>query len=177
MAVEISGYPAFSTFPTTGPLTGPPRPIDPTSRQVRVTLTGTTFSVRAQISNAQTGTVAPHLFIPPEASWETFATLTEPSIPLTIPGPMRWVRLVLDSGTVTGGNVEQTSADERGDGVTEERVLEIIGSNLVSMGTDSVTIAGMTLTGSTITVAGGIVGGTDSVTIGGDTITGSVIGL
>ena len=73
--IEASGYPAFSAFPVTGPATSPVRPIATTTGSVRVTLTGADFVVQVQVSNARATNVPEHLFIPPEPSWETVATV------------------------------------------------------------------------------------------------------
>lgn len=107
--IEQRGFPAWNSFPVTGPITSPARQMDTTMGGARITLTGTTFTVRVQISNAQAVNVPAHLFSPAESQWETYATVTQPDAPLDIPAPARWVRLILDSGTVTGGNVEEST--------------------------------------------------------------------
>lgn len=109
MAIEARGYPAWNSFPVTGPSTSPSRPIDVTTGGARITLSGTTFSARIQISNAQAKTVAAHLFLPAENDWETYSTVTATDGPVFISAPVRWVRILLDSGTITGGQVEEST--------------------------------------------------------------------
>lgn len=110
MATEVNSYEAFSAYPVTGPLTGPTRRIDDLTRNVRVILSGTAFSVRVQVSNAPI-TGYEHTFTVPELSWETAVTLTSPDAPYSVPMPARWVRLIVDSGTVTGGSVAESRLD------------------------------------------------------------------
>lgn len=102
-------YQAFASYPATGPVTSPRRelPLVAAGGKVRLTLTGPDFSVRVQISNAKNTTGPEHLFIPPDNSFETTATLTPSDMPYTLDGPARWFRLVLDSGTVNGGQIEE----------------------------------------------------------------------
>lgn len=110
MAIEQRSYPVFPGFPVTGPQTSPPRFIDTTTGGVRVTLTGNTFTARIQISNAQPGpNQQPHLFTPPESAWETYSTVTAANPPASVSPPVRWVRVVLDSGTLTGGEVAEST--------------------------------------------------------------------
>lgn len=118
MSLDQLGYPAFATFPAGPGTVGPTRIVDATARRVRVTLSGT-FSVRVQISNAQSTTVPEHLFVPPEASWETVATLSAPDVPLDIQQPVRYVRPVVDSGSVTGGNIDTTGQSDSAAGGAE----------------------------------------------------------
>lgn len=102
-------YQAFASYPATGPQTSPRRelPLVAAGGKLRITLTGTSFVVRVQISNAKNTTGPEHLFIPPDSSFETAATLSAGDMPYTLPGPVRWIRLILDSGTVDGGQIEE----------------------------------------------------------------------
>lgn len=104
-----SSYEAFSTYPATAPVTSPTRRIDDLTQNVRILLSGTTFSVRVQVSNAPL-TGYEHNFVIPEPSWETVATVTAPDAPVDIAQPAKWVRLILDSGSVTGGSIAETQA-------------------------------------------------------------------
>lgn len=112
--IERNGYAGFSAFPAEAGTVGPHRPIDALTQSTRVTLSGNAFTVRVQISNAQSQTAAPHLFVPPDDSFETFATLTPPAAPLSIPGPARFVRLIVDSGEVTDAHIEESQVDAWG---------------------------------------------------------------
>lgn len=109
--IERNGYAGFTVFPALPGVTGPIRPIDALTQSVRVTLTGTAFSVRVQISNASSSTTSPHLFVPPSDSFETFAVVTEPDLPLSIPTPSRFVRLIVDSGQVDDARIEESQVD------------------------------------------------------------------
>lgn len=108
--IEQREYEAFRAFPAVAGTVSPIRPVDVTTGHARVTLQGTGFSVRIQISNAQPGRGdQPHLFLPPEASFETFKTVTPDDPPTMIPAPVRWLRLIVDAGVITGGNVAESS--------------------------------------------------------------------
>lgn len=108
MSVERSGYPAFPTYPATAGTVSPWRPIDATTQRVRVTLSGT-FTVQVEISNAQARNVPEHLFLPLDSDAEIYDTTSSADLPVDIRAPVRWVRLRVLSGSVTGGNVDQTS--------------------------------------------------------------------
>lgn len=108
--IEQREYEAFRAFPAVAGTVSPIRPVDVTTGHARVTLQGTGFSVRIQISNAQPGRGdQPHLFVPPDASFETFKTVTPDDPPTMIPAPVRWLRLIVDAGVITGGNVAESS--------------------------------------------------------------------
>lgn len=108
--IEQREYEAFRAFPAVAGTVSPIRPIDVTTGHARVTLQGTGFAVRLQISNAQPGRGdQPHLFLPPDASFETFQTVTPDDPPTMIPAPVRWLRLIVDAGVITGGNVAESS--------------------------------------------------------------------
>lgn len=110
--IEQRGYPAFSTYPAGAGTVSPVRLIDATARGARITLSGADFVVQVQISNARTVNVPDHLFTPGEASWDTYTTMTPASPPLFVGQPVRFLRLVVASGTVLGGNVEETTQSE-----------------------------------------------------------------
>lgn len=108
--IEQREYEAFRAFPAVTGTVSPIRPVDVTTGHARVTLQGTGFSVRIQISNAQPGRGdQPHLFLPPDSSFETFKTVTPDDPPTMIPAPARWLRLIVDAGVITGGNVAESS--------------------------------------------------------------------
>lgn len=176
MAIEAITSPAFNVLPATAGTLGPIRIIDTTTRQARVITTGTTFQLQVLISNAINRTMPEHLFLPPDDSFEVAATVTEPSLPVTIPGPMKYIRCRVVSGTVDGCTITQTSFAERGDGLAESDVRALIAENLVLYDTETVQIAGLSVTGDVLRVAGDAATGTASVTINGQTITGGVIG-
>lgn len=177
MAIEATTSPAFNAYPAGAGTLGPVRLIDTTTRQVRVITTGTTFSVDVLISNAVNTTLPDHLFLPPDESFEVAATITEPSLPVTIPGPMRFMRVRVTSGSVDTCVITQSSLAEVGAGLSETDVRTLIGQNLVTYDTGSVEIAGLTVTGDVLRVAGDAATSTGSVTIGGLTITGNTIGV
>lgn len=108
--IEQREYEAFRAFPAVAGTVSPIRPVDVTTGHARVTLQGTGFSVRIQISNAQPGKGdQPHLFLPPDASFETFQAVTPDDPPTMIPAPVRWLRLIVDAGVITGGNIAESS--------------------------------------------------------------------
>lgn len=109
--IERNGYAGFAAFPASPGTTGPIRPIDGLSQSVRVILTGAAFSVRVQISNAEAKNVPPHSFTPPDSSFETFITAVPADSPLSIPGPVRFVRLIVDSGQVEDARIEESQVD------------------------------------------------------------------
>ena len=111
MATEQRSYEAFTTYPATGYLVGPTRRIDDLTRNARVLLSGDAFSVRVQISNAPV-TGYEHMFTVPEASWETYATVAAADAPVDVQQPVKWLRLVVDSGNVTGGSIAESTAAE-----------------------------------------------------------------
>lgn len=112
MASEKTGYNLFPTYPVTGPATSQAFALSGSNSGAGISLGGTSFSARVQVSNAQNpGPLPDHLFVPPDGSFDTYTTLTAGNPPLTIPGPIRYIRLILDSGDLTGGNVvEQQDA-------------------------------------------------------------------
>ncbi|KQR22874.1 hypothetical protein [Deinococcus sp. Leaf326] len=104
-----SSYPAFNAYPVTGPATGPTRATNDQVTGVKVTLIGPDFLVAIQISNAVSdGSKPDHLFTPPDTSWETYVTVSPGDQPENISAPVRYVRTVLLSGTLTGGNIAES---------------------------------------------------------------------
>ena len=119
----MTSYRAFDVFPVTAGATSPIRytPQAENGGSARVTLTGAAFSARVQISNDRatggaspifnptggTQTVTDALFVPDIASWVTIGTLTQNDLPLTLFSPLRYVRILLDSGTVLGGEIQE----------------------------------------------------------------------
>lgn len=121
--IESRNYPAFNAFPVAGPAYGPPRPTSE-ARFVRVLLVGPGFTARVQVSNATDNGAAPGpLFTPPDNSFQTVATLTQVSPPFDYPGPARWVRVLLDSGTILDGSIEE---DTRARGISKDDVLDVV---------------------------------------------------
>lgn len=113
--IEQREYEAFAAYPANAGTVSRVRPVDTTAGSLRVTLQGAGFTVRVQISNAQPGRGdQPHLFLPPENSWETHKTVTAADPPTLIPAPVRWIRLIVDDGSVAGGNIAESSK-----GITE----------------------------------------------------------
>ena len=108
MASEKIGYNVFPALPITGPVTSVAFNMDTATTGANVILTGSSFSARVQVSNAIVRGGPAHLFIPADASFDTAATLNAASPPTQIPGPFRYIRIVLDSGTLTGANIEET---------------------------------------------------------------------
>lgn len=177
MATEITGYPAFSAYPATAGTVSPWRPIDTTTKRTRVTLSGD-FTVQVEISNAQSKTVPPHLFVPTDSDAEVFKVTSTPDKPVDVPGPIRFLRLRVTSGSVTGGNVEQTQLGEPvvDMDAVQSIVTDALGSVLTA-GPDSITIGGLTVTGNSLSPV--VAGGTptpDTITIGGMTVTGNTNG-
>lgn len=166
MATEVFNYPAFPSYPATGPVTGPPRHVVE-GRVVRVLLTGVNMLARVQISNATPGTATPSsLFLPPEESWTDFQTVTESqSGPIDIPSPTRWVRVRLVSGTCLTGTIE---ADTR-------QALRVTNGQLLSVIQDATqVIRGLTgeaaevdtnLNGEVVTVTGLEIGRGGQITV------------
>lgn len=118
MGNESHHYNAFLRFPVTGPVTGPPIPT-PEARIVRVLLAGPGFSARVQVSNAQPESGNPALFLPPESSWVAAGTLGPGNGILDLHAPVRWVRVVLDGGTLSSGTVEEDTR-ARGDNAADD---------------------------------------------------------
>lgn len=109
MAIEKQGYTPFP-LPITGPVTSKAFPLEAASQGANITLGGTSFVVRVQVSNATNPGPGPdHLFVPPDTSFDTSKTLTASDPPQQIAGPIRFIRLILDSGTLTGANIEQNT--------------------------------------------------------------------
>lgn len=135
MSVERSGYPAFPTYPAAAGTVSPWRPIDTTTQRVRVTLSGT-FTVQVEISNAQARTVPEHLFLPLDTDAEIYATTSTADVPVDIRAPVRWVRLRVLSGNVTGGNVEQSSLSAPAASVDDVDDLRVIAEDASSKAAD-----------------------------------------
>lgn len=177
MATELTGYSAFPTYPALAGTVSPWRPIDTTTKRVRVTLSGD-FTVQVEISNAQSKTVPPHLFVPADSDAEVFKVTSTPDKPVDVPGPVRFLRLRVVSGSVTGGNVEQTQLGEPlvDMDAVQSIVTDALGS-VLTPGPDSITIGGVIVTGNSLSpVVVGVTPTPDSIIIGGVTVTGNTNG-
>jgi hypothetical protein len=127
-----ASYPAINLYPVTGPVIGPTRALNDQATGVKVTLSGPDFSARIQVSNAVSdGRKPDHLFVPEETSWDTVATLGPTDPPENISGPVRYCRVILDSGTLTGGNIAE-SKTQGGQYGTQADTRQIVSAAIVN---------------------------------------------
>lgn len=102
-------YPVMPAYPA-GPQVGPTRRVSDRATGIKVTLAGQGFTALVQISNATApATVAEHLFQPAEGDWDTVATVYAGDPPQDIQGPVKYARVVLTSGILTGGNIAEST--------------------------------------------------------------------
>lgn len=178
MAIEQTQVPGFTAYPAPAGTTGPIRPIDTTTSTVRTTLIGSSFVVDIQISNAQDSTTPPHLYVPPDNSFETFRRVVATDFPTDIPQPVRYVRLVVVSGSVDNATIAQTS--QRAATVSADQVQAAVDQRIgaaLTPSTESVTVGGVVVTGTAYRpLISGSTPGSDTVTIGGVPISGNTVG-
>lgn len=107
--MQPPSYPVFNSFPATGPQTSPVRVMSDRATAVKVTLAGSTFTARIEVSNAtRPDTVPEHLFIPPADTFDSVGTVLAGDPPTDLMGPVRYIRIVLLDGTLTGGNIAES---------------------------------------------------------------------
>ena len=144
----MNSYSAFAAFPATAGTTSPVRytPDAANGGSLRLTLSGAAFTVRVQVSNEKatggaslvfnpTGgsqTVTDAQFVP--STWDNFATVVAADAPLTIPGPIRYIRLIIDSGQVDGGTIQE---DETRSPSSDTRIIAVATSAGSTAGTAS----------------------------------------
>ena len=171
MASEKIGYNVFPVLPVTGPVTSVAFGMDTATTGANVILNGTSFSARVQVSNAIVRGGPAHLFIPPDASFDTSATMTAASPPTQISGPFRYIRIVLDSGTLDGANIEETHGNSNSGTYN-------VGTGsppAFTVGNDSIVVNGVTLTGIVVIPTSSAGASTGSITINGVVLTGATV--
>lgn len=107
--MQPPSYPAFPVYPVTAPAVGPIRQVTDQATGVKVTLSGADFRARIEVSNASPDNGAPpHLFVPPETSWSAVATVIPGDPPTDLMAPCHYIRVVLEAGSLTGGNIAES---------------------------------------------------------------------